>query len=165
MTGIVRLVFKTIMTVVIFFFTLNAFTVAIDTMTVHSRVSSLSSVIVDEATRHNCVPDATVDLFLEQLNDIVGNSGVAVEINSNITSNYTDKYGVTHTSLSQSNENLYGDILTLVIEVRMQPTKIFMNPAEHSGSGNTKQVRQIDKTTTEYVLSYSFQIPCLFYNR
>lgn len=161
----VRLVFKTIMVTVIAFFTINAFTVAVDTMSVHSRVASLSSVIIDEASRHNCVPDATMDLFLNQLNDVVNNSGVAVEIKSNIDDIYTDKYGKTYQSLSQKNENLYGDVINLVIEVKMNPTKIFMNPAEHSGQGTNPQLRQIDKGVTEYVLSYNFQIPCLSYSR
>jgi hypothetical protein len=164
-TGIVKAVFKTILTVVLVFVTLNIFTVVVDTMLVNSRISSLAPVIALEGSNHNCIPDATSPMFQEQLEKVIENSVVAVEIKSNLTESYTDKYGVTHPALTYQNAGDYGEIGTLVIEIRMQPTKVYMNPADHTGTGTTKQLRQLDKTTTEYILHYDYSIPFMRYTR
>lgn len=155
MSNMVANVFKILGCSIIFMFLLDMTFLAVDTINVNSKVTTIAGTMQNEIARNNCMPTTLKWLFEGQLNTIVEQSDVATEVKTNMDSViHTDKNG-TFRSISQDTPGEYGELVPLVIEVNMSPWRIAMGKAASS----------IQKVTTgmDYKLTYVYYVPCLRY--
>lgn len=129
----------------------------VDTVTVNNRITTLSTVMQDELSRHNSIPDDIAVLFKNQINDVVTNSNVATDIRWNIDESITVK-GKTYPPINELNVQDYGKELTLVIVVRMQPNSLvfYRDPSQNSGGFLGKNIFQYDQV-------FTYKVPALRY--
>lgn len=148
-------VFKILGMSLILMFLLDMSLLAIDSINVNSRVTSLANVIQNEVARNNCLPDSLSLMFRGQLEQIVENSNVATSVETNFTNNLSvDGSGIIPT-IAQTNPGNYGDLVTVAIKVRMSPWRIVMGRSAYS----MNKVRD----GLGYNLTYLYHTPCLRY--
>ncbi|MBT9139114.1 MAG: hypothetical protein DDT31_01695 [Syntrophomonadaceae bacterium] len=153
MHKLVANVFKVVAMSLIMMILLDTSLMIVDSILVYTRISAIATNIQTEISKNNAVPDVLADLFLSQLNDVVGQSRVASDLRTNMTGNLVID-GVLHESVAQSNQKRYGEFHTLVISVTMSPSAIFFTTAEADS---------LVRTTTNYVLNFISIVPCLRY--
>ena len=162
MHNLVATVFKILGGSIILMILLDAGLVIADTISVNSRVTSLSITLQKEVAKNNCLPNALVPLFESQLNDIIDKSLVATSIKSNINMNLTVDSGIIP-SLGESNVKDYGELQTLAIAVEMSPSRVVF---ADSPTGTVKSVNNIERQvggSLSYTLNYEYTVPCLRY--
>lgn len=155
MSKMIASVFKILGMSLIFMFLLDMSLLAVDTITVNSRVTSLANVIQNEVARNNCLPDSLSLMFRGQLQTIVDQSNVATAVETNFTGNMTVEGGGVMPSISQNNPGNYGDLRPVAIKVKMSPWKILM--------GNTASSVSKVRDGLDYDLTYVYHTPCLRY--
>lgn len=157
MPKLVLTVFKVLGISIILMLIFDTSLVVMDTLSVHNKVTSISTVMQNEISRNNCVPNGLQDLFKGQLNKIVVDSNVATKVGSNL--NGSLKIGnTTYSSLAESNVGNYGDIKNLAISITMSPTRVLYvrNRAKSGGTFLTK-------SRYTYNMTYVYSVPCLRY--
>lgn len=156
MHNYVGLVFKVLGISIILMLILDMFYIVGDTLSVNNRVESTALVMQDELSRNNSIPNSIKPLFERQLNDIKSNSNVVKEVRTNMSNNLTIG-GVNYPSVSESNIKDYGELLTLVIVVEMEPKSLlFRKQANSEGSF-------LERNVLSYTRTYKYQVPALRY--
>lgn len=150
--GVFKLIIISILAMVI----LDAGTMIVDTLTVNNRITKQSSVISDELSRNNCIPDSIKDLFTAQINSIVTKSNVAVDIQTNFDQTITDASGTQYTPINEDNVREYGENIVLAIQVTMRPHSLMFvkDPSTNDGSF-------LKTLGYEYTRTYTYSVPAL----
>lgn len=162
MSRMVATVFKVLFVSIMLMLLMSVVFNVSDIITVHRRVDQLSILMRSELEQNDCIPNSIAPLLNQELSSIVSRSTVAYKIKWNLTFALQDKTGtlaapIDQASLSSGTIN-YGDPLTLVIKVYMQPhfLTFFSNPSSNSGSF-------LGSTAFNYVNTYSWTVPALRY--
>ena len=155
MHKMIATVFKILGMSLIMMFLLDMTLLAVDSLTVHSKITSVAGVMQNEIARNNCMPDSLSLMFKGQLQTVIDQSDVATEVKTNLSSNLISEDGGVYASISQDNAGEYGDLIPLVIEVNMSPWKIVM--------GNSALSMRKVRDGMDYKLTYVYHVPCLRY--
>lgn len=151
-------VFKVLGISIIMMAVLDTSLVVFDTISVHSKVSSMSWIMQNELAKNNCIPNSIKPTFQNQLQTIVNNSSVASNVKTNMNGAVT--LGNTrYESVAESSVGNYGDIKPLVVSVEMSPTKVLFN----TNQGNRNNGSLLSKTRFTYTLNFVYYVPCLRY--
>lgn len=155
MHKMIATVFKLLGMSLIFMFLLDMSLLAVDSLNVNSKVTSIAGTMQNEVARNNCMPDSLSLMFRGQLQSIVDQSNVATEVKTNLTGNLVTETGGVFQSISQDNPGEYGDLIPMVIEVNMSPWRIVM--------GKTALSMSKVRDGMDYKLTYVYHTPCLRY--
>ena len=156
MHKMVGVVFKVLMLSTIILMLFNLAFIVFDTTTVRSRVESLSLVMQDELTRNNSMPSDMVDLFNKQLTTIMDRSNIVTGLQTNMTAPITVD-GVTYPSLDKARE--YGDLMTLVIKVDLEPHGLqYVKNKSDVGSGGNGALKW---ASYNYTSVFKYEVPAL----
>lgn len=161
MHNMIATVFKVLGGSILIMFLLDVIFIVADTITVNNRIESISLVMQDELSRNNCIPDSIAPLFLNQLKEIQKNSNVVSQEADGIVSNIDRDLtidGVRYESVAESNVKNYGDKLTLVIQVKMQPQSLIFFKTASNNYGSF-----LGRKTFEYTMTYKYPVPALRY--
>lgn len=148
MDKMVSFIFKFLGVSLIMMFLFNTSLMLIDTITVHSRITSLANVMINEIARNNSIPDDLSDMFQEQYDNILANSQMVVveESGVNIKQDLTIK-DKEYKMLTEENALNYGDVQKLGFVIKMDASKVYLKNGKNIG----------------YVLEYTYDVPCLRY--
>lgn len=153
-------VFKLLGTSILLMLLLDTSLMVIETISVHSKVSSLTGIMQQQVSEHNSMPSEMAELFETQLNEIVDVSSVAdAQMNNMTEPMFTadkNRPGAMYHALDGSViEYNYGDLADLYIAVRMRPSILgLVNPRNEDGA-------LLGRSNFEYMLTYHYSVPCL----
>jgi hypothetical protein len=142
----------------------------VDSVTVNKRVETISTVIRDELSRHNYIPDEILPLFNKQLAKVDENSRTAIAWTSNMDKDLVVN-GVSYPSLAQSKARDYGQMMTLVIQITMEPKFLSLQSKSSDGTGadggssnvGTAKGTTLGFSSYTYTLDYIYDVPALRY--
>jgi hypothetical protein len=157
MHNTVGTIFKVLGISIIMMLLLDILYIVGDTLAVNSRVTSVAGVMQDEVSRNNCIPNSIKPLFISQLNTIKGSSNVVKGIKTNISNSLTVD-GKTYDSLSESNVKGYGTLLTLIIQIEMEPKSLIVYKGAGQNNGSF-----LGRGAFTYTQTYKYQVPALRY--
>lgn len=155
MNRLVGNVFKVLGISIILMFLSDALMVAVDTVTVNYRINNIKDRIAEEIIQNNAVPNASKDVFVEQLKQVMDKSDVVEDINTNMSRSITVD-GKNYASVGESNVGKYGDMMTLVINVDFHPRSLTFNRSTADSDGSFLSVGYI-----EYSIPYIAEVPAL----
>jgi hypothetical protein len=170
MNRMVSRVFKVLGLSMIIMLGMDITFLVVDTITVNNKIETISTVIKDELSRHNYVPNEIVELFKSQIAKVDSNSRTAIGWDSNLDKDLTIN-GVKYKSLSQNSSSVaqYGEMMTLVIQVTMEP-KFLTLQSKSSGDGNgstsggsTANGTTLGFSSYTYTREYIYDVPALRY--
>lgn len=150
-------VFKVLGISIIMMIIMDVSLMVIDTITVKNRIETLSIVMQDELSRNNAIPDDIATLFDTQLREVVNKSNIATDIEWNLNGPKTAK-GQTYPAINEANVVDYGELMHLVIRVKMEPHSIlFYKDTKQNGGGflGTNKLKYVDE--------YVYPVPALRY--
>lgn len=176
MHRMISTVFKILALSMLFMFLLDTSLLMVEIISIHSRVSNITSTMQNEVARNNCMPTMLVDTFVTYLDDIENNSRIMDTTGSNghqgstglkdIRTNLTQSVSVetsagntTYPALTPDNAGEYGDFVTLVVEVTMHPSFVYYN-SNRSEENHSFLNRG---NVLDYKLNYIYNVPCLRY--
>ena len=149
MHRLVSTVFKTLILSLLFMFLLDTALLAVEIISIHSKVSNIAGTMQMELSRNNYMPESIGDTFKTYLESIAESSTVMNNDKSNVFINLDD--------LDSGKAGEYVDTKELIIRMTLHPTFVYYNPDRSNGKGWL-----VDNPIT-YTLSYEYQVPCLRY--
>lgn len=147
MHRLVSTVFKTLILSLLFMFLLDTSLLAVEIISIHSKVSNIAGTMQTELARNNYMPDALAETFTDFLTDIARTSSIMEE--SDVKTNFA--------TLTADNAGEYGDVKELKVEMTLHPTFVYYNPDRSNGKG------WLVDNPISYTLTYEYQVPCLRY--
>lgn len=153
-------VFKILAGSMLLMFLLDTTLLMVEIVSIHSRVSNITSIIQTEVARNNCMPTIMAQGFLDYLYDIADNSTIAQrsDVTTNFSANNTIN-GISYQAISPENAGEYGEFVTLAIGFRIHPAFVYYNP--NRNSSNQSWLNR--GNALSYQLSYVYSVPCLRY--
>lgn len=143
----------------LFMFLLDTTLLMVQIVSIHSRVTNMTSIMQTEVARNNCMPTAMGDTFLDYLKDIANNSTICDE--HDIVTNFergitlNDEY---YKPIDAKNAGDYGDTVTLAVGVTLHPAFVYYNPKRQNNRSFLFRSSPLN-----YTLSYVYNVPCLRY--
>lgn len=175
MHRMISTVFKILALSMLFMFLLDTSLLMVEIVSIHSRVSNITSTMQNEVARNNCMPTMLVDTFVTYLDEIENSSRIMdttggstgnryqgstglEDIRTNLTESINID-GTTYPALTPENAGEYGDFVTMVVEVTMHPSFVYYN-ANRSEENRSFLNRG---SVLDYKLNYVYSVPCLRY--
>lgn len=167
MDKLIATTFKILFLSILLMFLLDTSLLIVELVSVHSKVSSITSLMQTEIARNNCMPTDMGQGFRAYLNDIADTSRIMIgkeDIVENFTGGSLTIDGKTYPSLSATdsrNIGDYGDLVTLAVEVTVHPDFAYMTkPQDRTGEDMSWLKR---RGAMDYTLKYIYTVPCLRY--
>lgn len=159
MHKLVATTFKILGLSMLLMFLLDTSLLMIEIISIHSRVSNITSIIQMEIARNNCMPTNMAEGFTKYLSEIVANSTISSpgDIRTNFYSDITLGSN-TYRGLNPENAGEYGDFVTLAVGVTMHPAFAYYNPKRTESDQSW-----LHENTLDYTLNYVYSVPCLRY--
>ena len=160
MHRLIATTFKILACSMLFMFLLDTSLLMIEIISIHSRVSNITSIMQTEVARNNCMPEAMAEGFENYLEEIVDNSTISSP--DDITTNFRQDLtinGNTYDALTPENAGEYGDFVTLAVNVRLHPSYVYYN--ENRDASNQSWLNRCP--FINYYLKYIYSVACLRY--
>lgn len=147
MHRLVSTVFKILMMSLLFMFLLDTALLAVEIISIHSKVSNITGTMQTELARNNYMPDEIANTFTGFLVEIADNSSIMTT--GGVYTNFSQ--------LTASDAGEYGDVKDLKVEMTLNPTFVYYNPDRSNGKG------WLVDNPISYTLKYHYKVPCLRY--